>query len=139
MKFCPHGVFSLHRDGQVIFIEAAGPWNLELIQQYAHEVLPVTKEVAMGGPWGAIVVVSKNVLFTCDAAAALRESGLKARANGRVAVAYVIPRDVEGALLAPGILKHIYDGVVPWNIFTELHEASNWMSSMIARSSAAVA
>jgi hypothetical protein len=133
MEFKPHGEFRLHREGQVIVIEAAGPWNVELIQNYARDVVPVTREVAADGPWGAVVVVTRSVLFTADAAEALREAGFRtAKAAGRVAVAYVIPPEVEGALLAPAIIKRIYDGLNPWAIFTGVRPAMDWMHAQIA-------
>ena len=140
MEFKAHGFFNLHRDGQVIVIEATGPWNLELIRQYAHDVLPVTREIAEGGPWGAIVVVRNSVLFTTEAAEALREAGFRtARTAGRIAVAYVIAPDIEGALLAPDILRRIYEGLNAWAIFTELPAAMDWMQGQIAAHNAAAA
>jgi hypothetical protein len=140
VEFKAHGAFNLHRDGQAIVIEAAGPWNLELIRQYAHDVLPVTREVAAGGPWGAIVVVRNSVLFTLEAAEALREAGFRtAKTSGRIAVAYVIPADVEGALLAPDILRRIYDGLNTWAIFTDLPAAMDWTLGQIAAHNAAAA
>ena len=132
MEFKPHGVFAIHREGQVIVVEATGPWNVELIQNYARDVIPLTRDVAAGGPWGAVAVVKKSVLFTLDAATALREAGFRtAKASGRVAVAYVIPRDVEGALLAPEIIRSIYEGMNPWAIFTDTREAMDWVHAQI--------
>jgi hypothetical protein len=132
MEFKPHGVFAIHREGQVIVVEAAGPWNVELIQNYARDVIPLTRDVAADGPWGAVVLVKHSVLFTLDAAAALREAGFRtAKASGRVAVAYVIPPDVEGALLAPEIIRSIYEGMNPWAIFTETREAMDWVHAQI--------
>lgn len=132
MEFKPHGQFGLHRDGQVIVIEATGPWNLELIQQYAHDVLPIIREISQDGPWGAIVMVRNSVMFTPDAANALREAGFRnAKTSGRVAVAYVIPSDVEGAPFAPNILAKIYDGLNPWAIFTDVHKAIGWMKAQL--------
>jgi hypothetical protein len=140
VEFKAHGVFSLHRDGQVIVIEATGPWNLELIRQYAHDVQPVTRELASGGPWGAIVLVRNSVLFTTEAADALREAGFRtAKSSGRIAVAYVISPEVEGALLAPDILRRIYDGLNTWAIFSELDQAMDWMRGQIATHHAAAA
>jgi hypothetical protein len=140
VEFKAHGAFNLHRDGQVIVIEAAGPWNLELIRQYAHDVLPVTREVAAGGPWGAVVVVRNSVLFTTEAAQSLREAGFRtAKASGRIAVAYVIAPEVEGALLAPDILRRIYDGLNTWAIFTDLDAAMDWLRGQIATHNAAAA
>ena len=132
MEFKPHGSFGLHRDGQVIVVEAAGPWNLELIQQYARDVLPIIREISADGPWGCIVIVKNSAMFTPEAAAALREAGFRtAKTSGRVAVSYVIPVDVEGASLAPTIIRHIYEGLNPCAIFTELGAAVDWMRAQI--------
>ena len=138
MEFKPHGSFGLHRDAQVIVIEATGPWNLELIQQYAHDVLPVIKEISADGPWGAIVIVKNSVLFTTEAAVALREAGFRsAKSSGRVAVSYVITAEVEGAAFAPTIIKHIYEGLNPWAIFTDIGAAMAWTRAQIAAHRAA--
>ena len=133
MKFKAHGSFGLHREGQLIVVDAAGPWNLELIQQYARDVLPVIREISLDGPWGAVVIVKESVMFTADAAEALREAGFRsAKTSGRVAVCYVIGHDVEGAGLAPGMIRHIYEGLNPWAIFTEIEPAMVWMREQIA-------
>lgn len=133
MEFTPHGSFRIHREGQVIVVEAAGPWNLELIQQYARDVVPLTREIAAGGPWAATVLVRDSVMFTAEAADALREAGFRtAKTSGRVAVAYVIPPEVEGAALAPAILKRIYEGLNPWAIFTDARAAMDWLHQRIA-------
>ena len=133
MEFKAHGQFGLHRDGQVIVVEATGPWNLELIQQYAHDVLPVIRDISFDGPWGSVVVVRNSVMFTVDAAAALREAGFRnAKSSGRVAVAYVIPPDVEGAPFAPSMIRNIYEGLNPWAIFAEVQDAMAWMRVQIA-------
>lgn len=132
MEFTPHGEFKLHREGQVIVIEAAGPWNVELIRNYARDVAPVTREIAADGPWGAVVEVTRSILFTVDAAQALREAGFRtAKTAGRIAVAYVVPPEVEGACLAPAILKRIYDGLNPWAVFTDRRAAMDWMHAQI--------
>lgn len=133
MEFTPHGSFRLHRDGQLIVVEAAGPWNLELIQRYAAEVLPVVHEIARDGPWAAVVLVKDSVLFTNEAAEALREAGFRtAKGAGRVAVAYVIPPEVEGASLAPTFIRRIYEGLTPWAIFTDLPPAMAWLAERLA-------
>jgi hypothetical protein len=138
MEFKPHGSFGLHRDGQLIVVEATGPWNIELIQQYARDVLPVIKEISADGPWGSIVIVKGSILFTTEAAAALREAGFRnAKSSGRVAVSYVVTADVEGAVFAPTIIKHIYEGLNPWSIFADLGDAMVWMRAQLAAHRAA--
>ncbi|WP_100644673.1 hypothetical protein [Alteromonas facilis] len=84
MEFCKHGTYSIRFDSNKVFVEATGPFNLELVQDYKLKIEECISALEPC-PWGQIITLNELSLFTPEAESALifglklrKERGLKA-------------------------------------------------------------
>jgi len=134
MEFSQHGDFELSIDGRLLVVDVAGPWNLELIRNYAAQATPLARQLAETGPWVLISVARRSVLFTPDAIEALRETAQRHTADsGRIATAYVVDPAVEGYHLVNAIFEEIYRDVCPVAIFETRAEAKRWAAEQLSK------
>ena len=132
MPFSAHGEFSLRQDDRLLMSELTGPWNIELVDRYRIEVAPFVERLATDGPWGQIVICHHSVLAPQDALKALSDSArVLAGRYDRVAVAYVLPPEVEGYGIMESVLTRLYTGFQSVACFETLAPAREWTLAQI--------
>lgn len=136
ITFRSHGHFTTRVEGQLIISEVTGPWNKELVEEWARSAQPVAQSLAAHGPHVGIAVITGSMLCTPDALKVLREAAryaagtLDCRAHVIVAAATVEGRDfVEANFI------RAYEGVLPLAIFYTLDEARAWSLARLAEAS----
>lgn len=132
MPFPAHGEFSLRVDGRLLIAELTGPWNIELVDRYRIEVAPFIKQLAPDGPWGQIAICHRSVLAPRDALQALADGArVLAGQYHRVAMAYVLPPEVEGHGIMESVFARMYAGFQAVECFETLASARDWTLAQI--------
>ncbi len=128
--FRAHGTFLSRVEGRLIISDVTGPWNKELVEQWALEAGPVARQL---GPHIGIAVIHGSMLCTPEALLVLRQAARHARASlACVAHAIVAAPSVEGRdFVEPNFIR-AYDGVLPLAIFYTLDEARAWALARLA-------
>ncbi|MES2103288.1 MAG: hypothetical protein V4634_04660 [Pseudomonadota bacterium] len=136
--FTPHGQFRLHAEGRIVVSEVTGPWNVELVQNWATEVRPYSLQMQPGGPWGGIAIIRESMLCTPDAMDALGKIVAYGVENfGCIAQVVVASPDVAGRGVVEPAFQRIYEGVCAYNFFYEYEEARDWLNRLILERSSA--
>jgi hypothetical protein len=72
-QFAPHGEFTLRSDGQVLFYEAVGPFNLEGIEALRTTRVKAYEKWQSSGTFAAIVHWQQSAMMSMQAFDAYRE------------------------------------------------------------------
>ena len=132
--FPSHGKYSLHRDGQVLVTEVVGPWNLELVQEWARSAIPFSIEMQEEGPWAGIAIMSESMLATPDAMAALRKV-VAASVEQFNCIAHIVVAapGVAGKGVVEGAFQKVYEGLCLSGFFDDYSSAKDWAIQQIDR------
>jgi hypothetical protein len=128
--FRAHGQFTTRVDGRLIISDVTGPWNKELVEQWAAASHPLAQAL---GPHVGIAVVRESMLCTPDALLVLRRAAQYA-ATSLACMAHVLVADksVDGRDLIDASFIRAYDGALRFAIFYSLEEAQAWALALLA-------
>lgn len=125
--FPSHGKYSLYRDGQVLVTEVVGPWNLELVQEWARSAIPFSIEMQEEGPWAGIAIMSESMLATPDAMTALRKV-VAASIEQFNCIAHIVVAapGVAGKGVVEPAFEKVYEGLCLSGFFDDYESAKKW-------------
>jgi hypothetical protein len=128
--FRAHGKFLSRVEGRLMISDVTGPWNKELVEQWALGANPVARQL---GVHVGIAVIHGSMLCTPEALLVLRQAARHA-ATALACVAHVIVADksVDGRDLVEPSFIRAYDGVLPLAIFYTLDDARVWSLARLA-------
>ena len=130
--FKPHGAFLARYEGRILVQHIEGPWNEQMVAQWAPALAPFAAELEAGGAWAALAVFHRSVLTSPEAFKRMRKAiEYSTRRMKVVAHAVVAATDVEGQLFAKSILEPVYRGLTPIGFFTTQEEAEPWLYHFI--------
>jgi len=129
MIFMEHGVFEVRIEGNLLLVDATGPFNEELIIQYerALEACIHTLEVSQ---WNQVITLHQLSLFTPEAEQILTNTVINRKSRGLKACAIVL-MNVEGESLIKNQMSRCYDHAsVKHNYTTSIHDANKWLATI---------
>lgn len=136
--FPPHGAVDPAGNpgtgSRVIYIDATGPFNREMVDRIREIYTPAFRELAPQGPFGHISVFHGSMLATPEAFAAFAALLAEWKAMGILptASAYVVGPDVEGRVFVEAHYRRAWEGG-PFEIFDRRDDAEAWIARMLAR------
>lgn len=65
LRFTPHGEYRILSEDNMLFVEAKGPFNLEVVNNYSTDMAKAVKK--MVAPWTQLVILHQDGLFTPEA------------------------------------------------------------------------
>jgi hypothetical protein len=132
--FKSHGKVEYDVRGKLLWAEAVGPFNRELMAAVLEMAIVTFPVMSAKGPWGHVCTFRESALCSpdvvADMAGAMDQMVQKGLAPG--AMAFVLPPEVEGSLLmGPVFAKALKDVKVPFRHFAELDVALDWVRSVV--------
>ncbi len=129
-RFTVHGSVQLRIEDRILFVEGAGPWNLEAVKEAGRDFSGLIEQLS-GQPWGALVVMHGDPIYVPDAAEFLIKSIQRERKQGRVATAIIV-EDSNSPEFAKRHLADLYTKAgCDFRFFTKQDEASWWLIQKI--------
>jgi hypothetical protein len=136
-KFRVHGAFNIHLEGALLVSEVTGPWNMELIEAWGTEALRLLGTRPAPDPLVAITTVHESILCTAEALQALRNMAIYAARHMQcLGVAMIAAPGIEGRALLGPTYRRIYEGVSPFDIFTDFDSGQAWALELLAKQGA---
>ncbi|AWL13071.1 hypothetical protein HMF8227_02619 [Saliniradius amylolyticus] len=130
MKFQAHGRVQVRAEPELLVIDADGPGNAELLQEYQLQVAAYREQLS-GQPWGLLMNFNGDVLLTADALDLLQESIARSKAAGMCAVAIRI-LDCSCPSLVKGIWDKVYEQAkLPNAYFDDESSARQWLGQQL--------
>ena len=108
MSFSQHGTYQIKRQGNIIIVDAKGPYNDELMQAYRADYKQAMDAVSAEFPaWSQVTFMHEDSIMTPEAEQALLELNIVKASKGfkRSAIIFV---DAKGQLIVEAQFVRIY-------------------------------
>jgi hypothetical protein len=122
-----HGAYAITSCGDVMAVQAHGPWNAECIKQFAKDYREV-RAIYENKRWADIVSHIGESLFVPDAEAVLKAAITAVAQEGLCHVAIVIGRSTARSLTKSQLKKMYGKTGVEFDFFDTESEAVVWLS-----------
>lgn len=133
-RFAPHGRVTMRFEGDILFYDATGPFNIELVDSLAIAQRDILTTANHQGPWVSVSIMRNSLLASPDAFAryAAMMHAPRPPEFTPLASAYVVGPAVEGrSLMLPKYEAiHIASGRI-FQSFEQLDDALAWARSLI--------
>ena len=130
MKFKEHGVFEVKVEGQLLLVDATGPFNDELLKHYRDALESCIQRLEVG-QWNQIVTLHQTSIFTPEAEETLTQSLIERRSRGLIACSVVIA-DVDCKSVVKEQMSRCYRRAgVKHQYVNSITEAKEWISKNI--------
>lgn len=131
--FVPHGQFDAYVEGRLVISQVTGPWNKELVDEWARALHPMAKAIGADGPHAGIAIIHGSMLCPPDALESLRKVvAYSVRHMGNIAHVIVADSTVEGRKLLEPLFAKLYEGLVPYRMFETLPPAKEWANALLS-------
>jgi hypothetical protein len=134
-RFLPHGHIEHWMEGNVLFFEAAGPFNKETVDALIRGRAQWLPAYQLDGPFANLALFRDSVLVTPDAFEAFRSYVSGYTSSG---TAFVIPSSVEGASTMGPHFERLFASLAhPFRIFGDRDSAEHWIRAALLDSGSA--
>lgn len=132
MELVAHGSYKTEIQGNVLFVEAVGPFNDVILDSF-HQDMIKTCQHLHGSPWASIAIYHGNGIFTPEAELLLTETNKFRVKQGMVANAAVFLNS-NHADLQQMQLNRIYQAAgIPFHTFSNKNSAKEWINAFLAQ------
>lgn len=107
MFFAEHGEFEVKVEDNILFVDATGPFNEELVKQY-EKCLELCIQKLEKAKWNQIISLHKYSLFTPEAEHKLTQT-LKNRKERGLVASVVVLHNTEGESLIKAQMSRCYE------------------------------
>lgn len=134
MDLAAHGTYKIKKEGNVLLVDAHGPFNDVTAAKYVEEMYEACEEFA-GKPWGLLVTFYGNSVFTPEAEKALIDVTRYRMKHGMIANASVI-LESNSADLQQMQLRRVYQSCnLTFHVFSDVNSAKSWLTEFVAQQS----
>ena len=137
MKLATHGSYKIEPHGNILVVDAHGPFNEVTAAAYVQEMYQACDQFA-DKTWGLLVTFYGNSIFTPEAEQALIDITKYRMKRGMIANASVIIES-NSADIQQMQLRRIYQSCnLTFHVFSDIESARNWLSEFIESKSAVI-
>jgi hypothetical protein len=134
MQLAEHGSYTITPQGNILVVDAHGPFNEVTAADYVQDMYDACEKFA-SETWGLLVTFYGNSVFTPEAEQALIEVTRYRIKRGMIANASVI-LESSSADLQQMQLRRIYQSCnLTFHVFSDIYSARNWLESFVAEQS----
>jgi hypothetical protein len=133
-KFAQHGLVELWMSDNIVYYEATGPFNTELVDSLAIAQRDFLLQKRPSGAWASIGILRVSALSSPDGIARYHAIMAAPKPDNMVplATAFVIDPTVEGHIIMAPHYARIYQQINrPFRIFEQLADAQAWAQQML--------
>lgn len=138
-RFAPHGDFTIWTQGDILYYEVAGPFNLEWVRALGEARQRIIEQWKPQQRVGAIVHWRHSALMSPEALEAY-EAGFtqfKQRSRGAAALAWVASAEVEGMRLLSQRFHAIFESTITnFQMFDTMEPARAWVWRCVEQANA---
>lgn len=121
-----HGVFTVKPLGQIVFVDAEGPWNQESAKAYRQALFDAIESMA-GCPWALLVVLHGQSMMTPEAEQEM-VALVKARKEKGMRSVALVCGDTLGRSMIERQFSRIYQAAdVQYTFVDDIDDAYAWL------------
>lgn len=129
MSFIEHGIFEVKIEDDILFVDATGPFNEELLIKYEKALESCIKNLEASS-WNQIIILHENSLFTPDAEQKLTQTLINRKSRGLTASVVVLD-GIEGESILKMQMSRCYKYAgVDYEFTTSVYDAKKWIKSI---------
>jgi len=128
--YLAEGQYSICRQGNILHIEAKGPFDEHMTSMYRQDLEGVTDKLT-GGHWGSLVSYYGNGLFTPEAELQLIETTKYRISRGLVATAAVFLQSTQADLQQMQLQRVYQHFRIPFHVFNNQENAKDWLQNYL--------
>ncbi|MCO4797915.1 MAG: hypothetical protein KC484_01775 [Colwelliaceae bacterium] len=137
MQLAEHGKYTIKPHGNILVVDAHGPFNDVTAADYVQEMYDACEKFS-DKAWGLLVTFYGNSVFTPEAEKALVEVTRYRMKRGMIANASVI-MESSSADIQQMQLRRIYQACnLTFHVFSDVGSARNWLESFVLEQSKAM-
>lgn len=137
MKLAAHGSYKIEHQGNILVVDAHGPFNEITAAEYVSDMYKACDKFS-GTNWGLLVTFYGNSVFTPEAEQALVDVTKYRMNKGMTANASVIMNS-NSADIQQMQLRRVYQQCnLTFHVFSDVESARNWLCDFIKEKSAVV-
>jgi hypothetical protein len=130
MPYSAHGSYSIEQQDNILLIDAQGPFNDVVTEQYHQDIKLITNKMS-DSPWASLISFKGNSVFTPDAEQKLIETTQYRVDKGMVAIAAVILDSAYADILQMQLQRIYQNCSIQFNFFSDVKNAQKWLNSFI--------
>lgn len=128
MNFKEHGLFEVKVEGDLLLVDATGPFNEELLIKYENALESCIQRLEVS-TWNQVITLHQLSLFTPEAEQLLTNTVINRRSRGLIACAIVLS-NVEGESLIKAQMSRCYTRAGVKHVFiSSIHDANKWLAT----------
>ena len=132
MELAAQGEYSIEQKGNILFVDAHGPFNDVMAQLYAKDMYEVCSTFK-GEWWASLVTYYGNALYTPEAESTLIALTKYRAQHGMIANASII-LDSNCGDIQQMQLRRIYQGAnMTFHVFCDINSAEKWLVDFMSR------
>ena len=131
MELAAQGEYSIEQKGNILFVDAHGPFNDVTAQLYAKEMYKVCSSF-QGECWASLVTYYGNALYTPEAESTLIDLTKYRAQHGMIANASII-LDSNCGDIQQMQLRRIYQSAnMTFHVFCDINSAKKWLTEFMS-------
>ena len=131
MELAAHGEYSIEKKGNILFVDAHGPFNDVTAQLYAKEMYKVCSSF-QGECWASLVTYYGNALYNPEAERTLIDLTKYRAQHGMIANASII-LDSNCGDIQQMQLRRIYQSAnMTFHVFCDINSAKKWLTEFMS-------
>jgi len=132
MELAAHGEYKIEQKGNILFVDAHGPFNDVTAQLYAKEMYKVCSSF-QGECWASLVTYYGNALYTPEAESTLIDLTKYRAQHGMIANASII-LDSNCGDIQQMQLRRIYQSAnMTFHVFCDINSAKKWLTEFMSK------
>jgi len=130
MQFSAHGKYTIEQQDNILIVDAQGPFNDVITEQYKQEMKKVIKQI--NAPhWATAIIYHGNGVFTPEAEYSLIETTRYRMEKGMIAVAAVIAKDSYSNILHMQLQRIYHACNITFQAFNKQTAAVHWLKTLL--------
>jgi len=130
MELAAHGHYQLNFQDNILYVEARGPFNKEVLQNYHQDMKDIIQKNKTKN-WGVLAVFYGNSILTPEAESALIKVTKYRAKNGMIAHANVFKESIHADLQQTQFSRIYQTAKVHSHFFSDEQSAKNWLSQYL--------
>ncbi|NQZ30303.1 MAG: hypothetical protein HRU06_03470 [Oceanospirillaceae bacterium] len=127
--FDSHGKFIVSLQGNILRVDASGPFNHEAVDCYQEDVIAALK--SLSGPWGQLILMHANCLYTPEAEERMYHFSQLRKELGLKAIALVFV-DQDAMFIVKDKISSFYKNIdITYHFFTQQLLAEQWLATQL--------
>jgi len=126
MELAAHGEFTIEQKGNILFVDARGPFNDISAQLFAKEMYQTCK-LFKGECWASLVTYYGNSIFTPEAESTLISLTKHRAKYGMIANASIILESNCGDIQQMQLRRIYQNANMTSHVFSDINSAEKWL------------